>query len=340
MPNASTNPLSVNGAWTQLLSDWLNQELLVAPSLRHQLDGLRPTDRINIQRWQVMLEEAVALKPRQVAPGVAIGQLVQPQHVGMLGYLVLSCHTLGEALVAYHRYESLFYNKQVVEVFGRGDWVRIAWPGRVSAGEVGDVVSFAAIITFLRRLVSEQQLTTEIGFVFPQPDTATCAELERFFGCTITYDNAQSYADFPVSFLKLPLRYSDTGLSALLNRQVEALLNAAPDSDPFEHKLQQVIARLLPENSANLKEVAEQMHMSVRTLQRRLSLRGLHWQKLLDSTRVALAEEYFTDQNLTLADIALLLGFSEQSAFSRAYQHWTGQSPGRVRNRRLGLSLN
>lgn len=337
MTNIKNHPLSINGAWAQLLSDWLDQEQLVAAELRYQLDGLHPTDRINVDQWQHLLEQAVALQPKAVAPAVAIGQLVQPRHVGMLGYLVLSCQTLAEALVAYHRYEGLFYNNQVVEVFGRGDFVRVAWPERVSAGELSDVVSFVAMMTFLRRLVTEQNLATELGFVLPPVDEHTHAALESFFGCTVLFEQEQSYIDFPVAYLSLPLRYSDTGLSTLLNRQNKALQNATPGSDPFEYKLQQVIARLLPENRASLKDVAEQVHVSVRTLQRRLSMRGLHWQKLLDSTRMALAEEYFADQNLSLADIALLLGFSEQSAFSRAYQNWTGQPPGRVRSQRLGL---
>ncbi len=336
MPN-NNHPLSVNGAWAQLLTDWLDKEQLVAPELRHQLDGLRPTDRINVSLWQKMLEEAVGLKPEAVAPVVDIGQLVQPRHVGLLGYLVLSCQTLAEALVAYHRYESLFYNSQVVEVFGRGDYVRVSWPKHVSAGELSDVLSFVAIVAFLRRLVTEQNLATKVGFVLPQPNQETYAALTAYFGCHVLFEQNEFFIDFPVTHLSQPLHYSDTGLTTLLNRQNKALLNATLGADPFEYKLQQVIARLLPENRASLKEVAEQVHVSVRTLQRRLSMRGLHWQKLLDSTRMALAEEYFADQNLSLADIALLLGFSEQSAFSRAYQNWTGQPPGKVRNQRLGL---
>lgn len=337
MPKPHAHSLSINGAWLQLLKDWLDKEQLVAPDLRHQLDMVRPAERVSVAQWQQWLTEAVALKPDAVAPAVDIGQLVQPRHVGMLGYLVLSCHTMAEALVAYHRYENLFYNDQVVKVIGRGDEVRVAWPASASAGELSDTVSFVAMMSFLRRLVEEKHLATEVGFVLSTPKAATQEALEAFFGCPVLFEQPISYMDFPIKYLSLPLRYSDTGLSALLSRQTEALLNVAPESDSFEHKLQQVIARLLPENRANLKEVAAHMHVSVRTLQRRLSMHGLHWQKLLDSTRLALAEEYFTDQNLSLADIALLLGFSEQSAFSRAYQHWTGQPPGLVRNQRLGL---
>jgi AraC-like DNA-binding protein len=71
----------------------------------------------------------------------------------------------------------------------------------------------------------------------------------------------------------------------------------------------------------------------VRTLQRRLDARGLTWQQLLDQTRAGLAREYLRDRSLSLGDIALLLGFSEQSAFNRAYRRWTGTTPRRARAR-------
>ena len=71
--------------------------------------------------------------------------------------------------------------------------------------------------------------------------------------------------------------------------------------------------------------------MSVRTLQRRLAERQLTWRELLDRTREQLARHYLADLSLTLGDIALLLGFSEHSAFSRAYRRWTGNTPARAR---------
>ena len=69
----------------------------------------------------------------------------------------------------------------------------------------------------------------------------------------------------------------------------------------------------------------------MRTLQRRLTQRQLTWRELLDRTREQLARHYLADRSLTLGDIALLLGFSEHSAFSRAYRRWTGTTPARTR---------
>ena len=74
-------------------------------------------------------------------------------------------------------------------------------------------------------------------------------------------------------------------------------------------------------------KVAAAMHQSTRTLQRRLAERGMTWQQLLDNTRMELARQYLADPALSVAETALLLGFSEQSAFTRAFKRWMGQTP-------------
>ena len=108
---------------------------------------------------------------------------------------------------------------------------------------------------------------------------------------------------------------------------------AMPDADAFDRSLQQTLLSLLPEGGATVARVAEALHVSVRTLQRRLDSRGLTWQQVLDRSREELARHYLADRALTLSDIALLLGFSEQSAFTRAFRRWTGETPVQIRKR-------
>jgi len=71
--------------------------------------------------------------------------------------------------------------------------------------------------------------------------------------------------------------------------------------------------------------------MSTRTLQRRLSEEGFTYKQLLESVRHTLAEQYIRDERLSLNEISYLLGFSEQSSFSRAFKRWTGKSPSQTR---------
>jgi AraC-like DNA-binding protein len=273
----------------------------------------------------------VSLRPDQVAPGLAIGAMVQPRHVGMLGYLILTCRTLGEAMQAYQRYETLFYGRDMVEVLGAGEQIQVRWPAEDSVGQLADTVAIAALITFLRRLVDDPPSPTSVSFVFSSPSEEACQAYEAFFGCPVMFSQSHTCVSFPIHFLAMPLPHSDPSMRNLLDRQARAMLLALPDSDSFDRALQQAMVRLMPEATVTLPRLAAELHMSVRTLQRRLAERQLTWRELLDRTREQLARHYLAEPSLTLGDIALLLGFSEHSAFSRAWRRWTGSSPGKAR---------
>ncbi|MFZ5722240.1 MAG: helix-turn-helix domain-containing protein [Pseudomonadota bacterium] len=325
--------MRVTGAWTQVLTEWLDSEHLPAPDLRAVLASRAADDVVPLPVWRDLLARAAALRPRLAAPGLAIGALVQPRHVGVMGYLVLASNTLGEALLAYQHYERLFYGVDVAEVSLDAREVEIRWRAADSIGDLlGDSVGIAALIAFLRRQVDNPPPPSAISFVYPAPDDATeRAAYDAFFGCPVVFGDTHTRVRFPLAYLSIPMPHSDPGLRALLDRQAQALLAAMPDSDAFDRALQQIMLRRFRDGAPTLPQMAKELHVSVRTLQRRLDTRGLSWQQLLDRTREQLARQYLADRSLSLGDIALLLGFSEQSAFTRAFRRWTGETPARLR---------
>ncbi len=85
------------------------------------LDSRSPADVVPLPLWRDLLQQAVLLRPERLAPGLEIGAMIQPRHVGMLGYLILTCRTLGEAMLAYQRYETLFYGASMVRLLYPSD---------------------------------------------------------------------------------------------------------------------------------------------------------------------------------------------------------------------------
>ncbi len=328
--------LRVTGAWTGLLRDWLDQEGLDAWEIRTALARWAADDNVPVAVWRGLLERAVALVPERVAPELAIGACVTPAHVGVLGYLVLASDTLGEAMLAYQRYERLFYGINVAELTSVGDQVEIRWPQSTSdLGQLGDGVAIAALLTFLRRQMDQAPPLTEVGF-HHSVDARALDAYRDFFGCPVCFNDPYVRVRFSTAHLNTPMPRRDPTLRRLLDSQAQALLRALPGSSEMERLLQQVLLRLLADGEPTLARAAQAMHMAPRTLQRRLAGHGLSWQQWLDRSREQLAAEYLADPGLTLSDIALLLGFSEQSAFTRAYRRWTGSSPGRQRRQPLG----
>lgn len=328
-----STPIRVTGAWTALLTDWLDHEQLPAPDLRAALARWAPEDIVPMPVWRDALTRAVALRPGSAGTALAIGALVQPRHIGVLGYLVLASDTLGAAVQTYQRYEKLFYGADLAEVAIEGDQAEIRWQtDSEHFGHLHDSVAIAALVTFLRRQVEQAPPPTRVTFVNAAPsDPRELAAYEAFFGCPVRFEESHTRVRFPLAYLAIPMPHSDPGLRALLDRQAQALLLALPNSDAFDRALQQAMLRLLPDGRASLPLAARELHVSARTLQRRLESRGMNWQQLLDRTREELARQYLADRALTLGDIALLLGFSEQSAFNRAFRRWTGETPARMR---------
>lgn len=327
--------MRVTGAWVGLLADWLDSAALAAPALRADIARWSREDIVPLAAWQELLARTLALGSSPHATALAIGARVKPRHVGVLGYLVLASETLAEALQSYQRYETLFYGAALAEVHVDNNEVELRWPRQPALdGTLHDACGIAALVTFMQQQVASPPPPSHIGFPFPAPaDAAELAAYRDFFACPVHFGDSQVRIRFPLAYLGLPMLHSDPGLRLLLDQQARALLAALPAADAFDRALQQTLLKLLPEGQASVARTAAALHVSVRTLQRRLEARGLGWQQMLDRSRAELAREYLGDRGLALTDIALLLGFSEQSAFTRAFRRWTGETPAQVRKR-------
>lgn len=319
----------VSGALTGMLRDYLDSRGIPAPACRARLGAWPEDARIPLAEW-ILLLRAIADEDPRPALGLYIGEHIQPRHAGIMGYIGLSCDSLGEAFMRFERFHRLVYDGNPAAMSIHGDVVSLSWGIEHGLpGQLADETAIAAFTTIVRRLVNQKLTPTMINFVNPPP--ADAAAYEDFFGCPVSFGGTLTCVTFPTRYLMLPIAHSDPGLRTLLENQAEALLRALPGNQGFQIQLKAALARSLHEGAPTLEHVAQRLAMSPRTLQRRLAELELSFQHLLDRTRAELARGYLLEGNLTLSDIALLLGYSEQSAFNRAFKRWTGQTPKSVR---------
>lgn len=319
----------VSGALTGMLRDYLDSRAIAAPECRERLAAWPEDARIPLGEWIVLLREIEKVDPRP-ALGLYIGEHIKPRHAGIMGYIGLSCDSLGEAFMRFERFHRLVYDGNPAVMNIHGDVVSLSWGIEHGLpGQLADETAIAAFATIVRQLVNQKLTPTAINFVNPAP--ADVAVYEDFFGCPVTFGGTLTCVTFPTRYLMLPVAHSDPGLRTLLENQAEALLRALPSNQSFQTELKQALARSLHEGAPTLEHVAQRLAMSPRTLQRRLADLDLSFQHLLDRTRAELARGYLLEGNLTLSEIALLLGYSEQSAFNRAFKRWTGQTPRSLR---------
>jgi AraC-like DNA-binding protein len=133
------------------------------------------------------------------------------------------------------------------------------------------------------------------------------------------------------------LRTADPLLSRVVLRHAEALLAERPAAaETTAGSVRRILTRLLGDDEAgcSLAAVSTSLHMSERSLQRRLADEGVTFDALLDELRRELALRYLADEKVAIAEIAYLLGYSEPSAFHRAFKRWTGTTPAEARQQR------
>jgi AraC-like DNA-binding protein len=132
--------------------------------------------------------------------------------------------------------------------------------------------------------------------------------------------------------LEQPTRLGDEGITRFLISHLDAELDAvAVAEDTLSERTRNAIARSLSEGVPKLEQIARSLGLSARSLHRRLADEGLSYQSLTDDTRRDLAEGMLAEDQHSLSEIAFLTGFSEQSAFTRAFKRWTGVTPAQYR---------
>ncbi|QDZ26781.1 AraC family transcriptional regulator [Noviherbaspirillum sp. UKPF54] len=328
----------VPGAYVRLLFEHLEARAIDARALLGEPvpDAAdRGLVRYPARCWCELLDKAARHLDDPLL-GLRLGQAITPAHFGIMGYVLLASANMAAALQRMERYQRLIYDISPMRYGMDGDTVTLAWGvERGRPGALADECGIAALVQFARHITGRNLSPLKVCFVNPEP--ADVRPYLRFFGCPVRFAQCETVVQFPLAMLNLPLRQPDPALVGMLEQQADALLAGLPDIDDFEQTVRRCIAGLLHEGEPSLERVASELHMSARTLRRRLEERGHRFRTLRDDTLRRLAETYLADPRLTLADIAQLLGFSEQSAFGRSFLRWAGSSPGRYRRRLASL---
>lgn len=282
----------------------------------------------------------LALANARAAPafGWRLGQQVKLTTYGVNGILLLACPTLGEALQQVLRFESLVHDLGRSSFTRSGDEVVFAWrndcAGHAAAGALTESV-FSGIQTCAQWLVGRTLRDFEIEFTHTT-DVATAQHISRSSGAWPRCGAAVNRAIFPATVLDWPIPQANTALLPLLQGHADELLQARhPHEGGIAARVRRSISGRLGRGAVKLADVASDLHLSTRTLQRRLLEAGVAYQALLDATRHELALHYLGSSAMPIAEIGLLLGFQDAPAFHHAFKSWQGQGPGQYRR---GLS--
>jgi AraC-like DNA-binding protein len=328
--------LTTSASWVKGIAEMLAAEGLDADALL-TLAGIDPatllapgarlaTERIS-RLWELAAE-------RSGNPMIALAQhkVVRPASFDVVGYTMMSCADLRSAFERLVRYLRILSDALTLIISEEGGRCRLQF--ELSGGDrpvPRQRIEFilVTVISFCRWICGRDVNPVAVEICYPAPQDA--GPYRDRLGCPVSFDAPSNSLIYALADVTQPLPTSNPALAALHERfagEYQEHFDAAKTST----RAREVIIRRLPDGEPRRDQVARELSMSERTLQRRLEQESTSFHRLLDETRRALAERQLGRLHLSLAEAAYLLGFADQSSFFRACKRWFGVSPGQYRS--------
>ena len=251
----------------------------------------------------------------------------------VIDYIVAASETLGEGVERFARFFGLIAQSVSLHVdHDDGEYrLSLAGAGGASVPPVYVDYVFAALVSRIRMRIRPGLQVHRVQFRRPAPENI--APYQEVFRAPVRFGAPSDTLCFSAREWNSPTDSADAALARLLEEHARVLAaRTTGEAAPFCMEVQKVISAA-PDRGGSAADVARALNVSVRTMQRRLDASGTTFRELSNSVRGQLAEGYLADPRVSIAEVAFLLGFSDQSSFNRAFRRWTGDSPGRWRRR-------
>jgi len=285
-----------------------------------------PKARVSAQDFERVAVRAIRMTGEPWI-GWELGASMTLSSHGFLGYAAMSSATWGDALelaVKYFRTRSTMVQ---LETFLEGDMAVMQVNELLSLGGLTPLTMESLFSSFHfmgQKLLPGMEVLGELRFSYPEPEYFE--RMRPLMPVPVYFDCAYNQMRFPAERMDYPLQFADPRLARMAADQCEqemATIKAPPAL------LGQVRRIILAGGGRfpSVEEVASELHMSSRTLKRKLQQLGTSYQEILDGLRKGLAVEFLTQSDHTVDEIAMSLGYSDASNFARAFRRWTSRSP-------------
>lgn len=288
--------------------------------------------RLPLPLYYALVEEVMAHTGRAHL-GLRLGDYIDESDYGVLGFLFTTSPTVGEAFERMMRYQRLISDEHY-EIVIAGEHAHLRYrpwgPERLAHEFCVDMYT-ADLVLGLQMICGQAFALTGVHLRRARP-TDIEIDIEPYrqiLGCEPCFSAAENDIVFPARLLSLPIAGANPAMAAFFEDQARQMHDRLPPTDDAPSaaaRVRDLIVALLPTGTPKLSAVARPLGVSTRTLQRRLKAENTSLNELVDGVRQELAERHLRSGAST-SEVAMLLGFSEVSAFHRAFKRWTGLTP-------------
>ncbi|MBQ0821754.1 AraC family transcriptional regulator [Microvirga terrae] len=258
--------------------------------------------------------------------GLLVGQRATILSLGLVGRLMQQSDTVGDAMRGLVSNLSIQNRGAVPSLTIVGDTALFTFsvyqPEAQSAGQISDG-SLAVSVNALRALCGSEWNPSEV--LLPRAAPADQEPYRRHFRAPVRFNQESATIVFPARDLEIRIAGADPVLRAMLEQRIQQM-KGAPDS-AFSDDIRRLLRTRLTSNHCSADDIAHLLAMHRRTLSRRLKDSGMGYRAITNEIRFEIARQLLTDTQVPLSQIAAALGYSEASAFTRAFRRWSGQTP-------------
>lgn len=287
-----------------------------------------PTMKLRLSAFCRLFEES----SRQIGNenfGLWFGNQFAPRDLGMWGYAAISAPTLGSALENLVRLFRYHQESSVMRLIGDPSGLirleyQIVAPTIVERRQDAEL-SLGMFLNVLRECCGAHWSPEEVQFEHPKP--AAAKEHETAFGAPVYFSQPTNALLFKPELLDRPMPSRDLKLLAVMQTCLERLGSGMASEDLLLDRVRAAIRTRLPEGYPSLDDIAEELRAPLGAMHQDFQAAGLTYKEIVEEVRRDLAISYVRQRHLPFSEIAMLIGYSELSAFSRAFRRWTGTSP-------------
>ena len=291
-------------------------------------DAIDPKQMVSSGAYYEFFEELSRRDPHGLSLPLRIGAAMRCDEYGAFGLAWKSAPNLRGSYVRSERYGRVLGSAEAYTLQQTGDgWffnLDKAGDGRLGM-QLSNEASLSAVEVISKEVSTASFLP--LAVYFKHPPRGDPSVYEEHFGCPVHFQSGRDALLVSERDMDTPNRLGDQTIAKFFDQHLEQEIALIDDDLSLEHAVRRAVSNVLSEGVPTLSFIASELNVGSRTLQRRLSDNGSSFQSVVDLARKDLAKRLLRETQYSLAEIAFLTGFAEQSGFTRAFKRWAGQTP-------------